>query len=157
MPAEFYYDDRVSAQYPQRAIEIIRGDWGNLAKASIAGLWNGAQPPQTLVLPGATAFLMMGTTAELQEGLWDAYNQGIRWISTPNDTVAVWYVRRKAGWETNTVGSIAPAGRYWGAIKPYDLNWRQLIDPQTGVGTDIALQMLADHHLPAVKGQTGWF
>jgi hypothetical protein len=109
---------------------------------------------------------MMGTTDELQTTLRLAINQGIVGIQVPDDNMAIWYVRRKAGTFTKSVVSIAPLERYWGP----EVTARNSHVEQPGgwywlwTGTIasneniqyISLEDLADQVLPRAKDVAAW-
>lgn len=119
------------------------------------GVFYSGQPlPAYLTLNAADAFLMMGTTAELQNELYSTSQSGLTWISIPNDYLAIWYVRRTT---QQTVVSIAPRQGYWGNEGvPYGRNWRNLYPYQVFNG-GISLYTLAYEILPQVEGQKGWY
>ena len=58
---------------------------------------------------------MMGTTSELQTALAQDLNNGLGAVETAGaGSMKIWYVRRKAGWDTKTVVIIASWPAYWG-------------------------------------------
>jgi len=163
MSVDFYWDNTGLAKNAATAIEILTGQRSSFIRDSFAGLW-GSQPPQWPDLPGAEAFLMMGTTDELQTALRVALSQGIAGIQIPDDNMAIWYVRRKAGTFTKSVVSIAPLQRYWGvgftqtqAEQPGGWYWLWTGTIRTNENIKyITLQDLADQVLPRAKGVDAW-
>jgi hypothetical protein len=158
MCADFCYDSNGSAKHPASAIQRLKHRQGNSA-GSLAGLWDG-QPPNWPNLDRAHAILMMGTTSELQSALQHAENQGIQGIWVENDEMAIWYVRRKAGFSTKTVVSIAPLQRYWrlAANNPAQVpgQWFPLWDQQI-YNDGISLADLRNKVLIGAQGITAWY
>jgi hypothetical protein len=114
------------------------------------------QPPSVARLDGSQAIVMMGTTAELQADLLYADGQGVQAIELVGDVLCLYYVRRKAGFETKSVVSIAPLD-YWGMPNyANDINqtWYQLWD---GITQSTTLQFLANTILPSGKGVNAWY
>jgi hypothetical protein len=157
MSVDIYFDTDRSAQDPANAIQILSQAVPNyLVRHTFTDMWRGMQVPPVVTLNRPEAILMMGTTAELQADLLAAYNYGVQRIDVIGDVLCIYFVRRKAGWETKTVVSIAPLA-YWG-LPNYaaDINqtWYQLWD---GVIQTVGLDVLANTILPRGHGVNAWY
>ena len=149
----FYFDRAGDCKHPGQAIAWLQ-DTRSRTYLTDYYAGTGAAIPRSIDLQNQ-ALLMMGTTSELQTALAQDLNNGLGAVETAGaGSMKIWYVRRKAGWDTKTVVIIASWPAYWGgqATNFGGQGWQDLY-PNSYIQA-ISLNTLARNVIPIGSGKT---
>lgn len=152
MSTGFYYDRNGSCKLVANAIAMFDQPGANESLSIYYTKFQMDVPSKILLEPNM-ALLMMGTTGDLQETLMSDEANGIGAIEVQERQMAIWCIRRAAGFATKTLVSIAPLGGYWGLTQNIpQFGWNRL---HTGYIPAIALGPLLQL-LPDARNFAKW-
>jgi hypothetical protein len=175
MSAKFWWDDEGQARDPAYAIKGLGGEIDQYVRPTIKAL--SPEAGVRIRVERKYAIFMSGTTDDLQKALTSDLDKGIERLEVEDGQLAVWYVRRKVGLQTESIVCIAGRGKgsghYWDmhvGQKPADLGppasrWKEMYTggpgiPRPGEYSRFAFVTLADLRtkvLPKAKGEKAWY